>query len=328
MSSELAHQSHSKRNSLSSEFLEWLKATVGGEREVEITDTFAPSGFSNKIVRLTFDDGQKVIIKQSQYDWATPRFHSAKRASELLRQQSLIKAPEHISIPKEVVDTPTLVYRYLPFPTLKELWPKLSFSQRKQASKNLGRMLRKMHQINVRGYGLLDEEHSYSTVSSFMYSDLRDRLKSAIAAKWPDVLPLVNRLMDMAKNLPDKNKEASLVHNDMHLGNILCEIEDNKIECIGLIDLEEASGGRWESDLASAITLHHPLFFSGEKNGRWLKEFGRFITEGYGQKPDQHFLRFFRAYHLINLGFFSAMNGEDEHASRVGEKVYEVLNDK
>lgn len=330
----LEHASPSPSNSekqsnaypFSSDFIHWLKSTIGGEKKINITDIFSPKGFSNNLVRLTFDDGRKLVIKQSQYDWAQPRFDCACNASQLVSQQSAIVTPRHINIPKEVVDYPTMAYWYLPYPTLKELWPELSLEQKKQASKSLGSMLRKMHQIEVSNYGLLQKEHSYRSLSSFMLSELRERLKPAIAAKWPDVLPMVNRLIKIAENLPDRENNANLVHNDMHLGNILCNENNGEIKCVGLIDWEEAGGGRWEADLASAMTLHHPLFFSSKLKGNRLENFGQCIAEGYGKKPDSKLLRFFRLYHLIDLGFFSAMNEDYQHARRIGKKASGLLD--
>lgn len=299
---------------------------MGGEKEIKITDTFSPKGFSNNIVRLTFDDGRKMIIKQSQYGWARPRFKSARNASRLIRRQSSVTAPKHLAVPEEVVDYPTIAYWYLPYPTLKKLWPELSVTQKQQASKSLGRLLSEIHQIKIPNYGLLNEKNSYQSASAFMYSDLHDRLKPSIAAYWPDVLPMVDRLIQIAQNLPDNEDNAALVHNDMHLGNIICKVQNDEIKCIGLLDMEEATGGIWESDLASAMTLHHPLFFSSKLKGNGFKDFGQCISEGYGKKPDQKLLRFFRIYHLINLGYFSAMNEEYQHAQHIGKKARELLS--
>jgi hypothetical protein len=85
---------------------------------------------------------------------------------------------------------------------------------------------------------------------------------------------------------------------------------------VGLLDLEEAKGGRWESNLANAVTLHHPLFSREEGEGDWLKNFGRYIVEGYGKKPEPKLSRFYQVYHLLNLGFFSALNKDHYHAGK------------
>src|SRR5699024_8319896 len=98
------------------------------------------------------------------------------------------------------------------------------------------------------------------------------------------------------------------------------------VQCVGLLDLEEAKGGRWESDLANVVTLHHPLFSREEGEGDWLKDFGRYIVEGYGKKPDPELLRFFQIYHLINLGFFSALNKDHYHARQVSERIMGLLD--
>lgn len=312
--------------SLPSDFVQWLRETAGGEKKLKITGTFSPSGFSNNIVWLAFEDGRKVIVKQSQYDWAQPRFESSRKVSQLIRQESAIIAPKHLEIPEEVTESPTIAYWYLPFPTLDELWPELSFEQRKEASQSLGRMLREMHKIKISSYGPLHGNGSYRSASSFMHNDLQNRLKPAIADIWPEVLPIINQLTKSARNLADNNQNTTLVHNDIHLGNVLCEIHNGEVQCVGLLDLEEAGGGIWESDLASAITLHHPLFFSNGNNGRWLRSFGRNIAEGYYKKPSQELLLFFRIYHLVNLGFFSALNEHYEHAQRVAKKAFSLLD--
>lgn len=321
-SSSRLHKTHS----LSSDFIHWLESTIGGEKKINITDSFSPDGFSNNLVRFSFEDGRKIIIKQSQYDWARPRFNSAKNASKLIRRRSSVIAPKHITIPEEVVKYPTIAYWYLPYPTLRELWPKLSPKQKKQASKSLGRMLRKVHQITVGKYGLINEERSYRSAADFMFSELHDRLKPSIAAYWPEVLPMVDRLIEIAEKLPDNVNNAALVHNDIHLGNILCNVQDDEVQCIGLLDLEEATGGIWESDLASAMTLHHPLFFSSKLQGSRLEKLEQSIVEGYEKEPDPKLLRFFRIYHLINLGYFSAMNDDHQHAKRIGKKASELLD--
>lgn len=330
MKSEYIRQSPSTQQrysySLPSDFNHWLKGAVGDEKELKITDNFSPSGFSNNIIRLTFEDGRKMIIKQSPYDWAQPRFESSRKVSQLIRQQSSIIAPQHLEVPEEVTENPTIAYWYLPFPTLEELWPELSFEQRKKASQSLGRMLREMHQIKVSSYGPLHENCSYRSAFSFMHNDLQNRLKPAIAEEWPEALPVISQLTKSAQDLSDMNQDLILVHNDIHLGNILCESHDGEVQCVGLLDLEEAGGGIWEADLASAITLHHPLFFRNKVNGRWLKEFGQFIAEGYDKKPNQELLLFFRIYHLINLGFFSAISEDYEHAQCIAKKALELLH--
>ncbi len=301
-----------------------LKNAVG-DKDTTLSKINTLSGYSNKIVQLTLDGGHRIIVKQAQHDWAEPRFESARRAARLLRRHSSIIAPEHIAV-SEVADNPTIAYRYLPFPTLEELWPDLNLQQKINAAKSLGGLLREMHQIEVPDYGLFHDEVSYESASSSMYRDLHDRLRPAICDYWVDMLPAVNRLLRMAESWQEDHQPAALVHNDLHLGNILCEVNNGDVQCMGLLDLEEARGGRWESDLANVATLHHPLFSREEGKGDWLHGFDWYIIEGYGKKPDPELFCFYQVYHLLNLGFFSALNNDHYHARQVGERITGLLD--
>lgn len=307
---------------LSREILHFLKSKANGN----IANINALTGYSNKLVRIVFDSGRSMIVKQSQYDWAAPRFQSARRASSLLRNQTDIIAPEHIAVPDEITEMPTLAYWYLSAPTLKELWPELSQSQKKEATVSLGGLLKKMHSINVSGYGALSSDESYSSALAYMYTDLYERLEPTIGAKWPDILPVVYELMQLTESAQEQEQEATLIHNDFHIGNVLCTLEGDNVNCIGLLDLEEAGGGCWELDLARAVTLHHPLFAGGNLRGNCLDNFGQLIVKGYDEKPDAELLRLFRVYHLLNLGLYSAMNEKHEHARNIGKEASQLLN--
>jgi hypothetical protein len=93
-------------------------------------------------------------------------------------------------------------------------------------------------------------------------------------------------------------KRRKIIH---YLGNILCEINNGEIECVGLLDLEEGEGD-------------------------WLKNFGRYIVEGYGKKPEPKLSRFYQVYHLLNLGFFSALNKDHYHARQVSQRIMNLLD--
>lgn len=307
---------------LAPEILDFLRSKANGD----IANINALTGYSNKLVRIIFDSGRSMIVKQSQYDWAAPRFRSARRASSLLRQQTDIIAPEHIAVPDEITEVPTLAYWYLSAPTLKELWPELSQYQKKEATVSLGGLLKKMHSINVSGYGALTSDESFSSAVNYVYSDLCERLEPTIGAKWPDILPVVYELIERIEDNQEKAEDPVLIHNDFHIGNVLCTRDTNNVNCIGLLDLEEAGGGCWELDLARAVTLHHPLFAGGNLKGNCLDNFGQLIVNGYDKKPDTELLRLFRVYHLLNLGLYSAMNQKHEHATDIGNKARQLLN--
>lgn len=292
--------------------------------EFTISKISTLSGYSNDIVRINLENGRRLMIKQAQYDWVGPRFDSSRRASRLIRQKSSLIAPEHLPISETDDHTPLLAYWFIPLPTLKGLWPDLSEIQKKNVLRSLGHMLRELHKIEVDQYGLLiDNSQTHKSISAFMKSDLIERLKPAIWAHWSDAVPLVDQLTKMSAELPDE--KPSLVHNDLHLDNILCKVEDGEVQCVGLLDLEAAGGGRFESDIASAIILHDPFFSREDEEIVWLENFDEYLKEGYGKKSNPLLLRFFKAYHLINMGFFFAHNGDKERADRIHDSIQYLL---
>ncbi len=276
------------------------------------------SGSSNQVMCLLMDSGRSLIIKQAPFDWAGPRFRNARRASSLLQEKSPLVTPKHLQLPDHIGDTPMMAYWFISHPTLENVWPRLSGDQRVEALYSFGKMLRKMHEIKVDGYGTLNGDRHYNSVSSYMEDDLRNRLRSAVWFKWPEALPIIDRLGHMASFLPEEGK-ATLIHNDLHLDNILCRVKNEKAECIGLLDLEAAVGGAPESDLASATVLHDPLFAEGNPKQKWVSNFDRHLLEGYGNNINHFMLKFFQTYHLLNLGYFSALNGDTQHANRVAK---------
>lgn len=316
----------SSHQSLISEVARHLSEVDNGDSSPDISEILSLSGYSNKVLRLYLADGQSVIIKRSQYEWAGPRFESARRATELVNREGSVIAPEHILLENDATSKPTLVYWFLPMPTLKALWPDLSPSQRAKAVRSLGHLLKKVHQIKVDQYGALAGEKDFNSISAFMENDLCERLTPAIWGQWPDAGPLADHLAHLAAGLPDDEAGIPLVHNDLHLDNILCEADDEDIRCVGLLDWEASGGGRLESDLASAIILHDPLFAEESGKGDWEEDFDRYLIEGYGETPNPEFLRFFKVYHLLNLGFFSALSGDDWHARRVADAIRQVFN--
>src|SRR5690606_27186047 len=94
--------------------------------------------------------------------------------------------------------------------------------------------------------------------------------------------------------------------------NVLCRVDDGTPTCVGLLDLDGASGAPPESDLARFDVLHGRLF--GQPIERPVRERMR---EGYRGSIDETVLAFFRTAHLANLGFHSALVGDVEHAADV-----------
>lgn len=305
---------------LPGKLIERLKAITEEDGEpTGIAEIRMLSGSSNEVMHLNMNDGRSLMLKRAPYDWAGPRFQNARRASALIRKKSSLVAPKHVQLSENIGEMPMMAYWFISLPTLENLWPRLSSDQQINALHSMGSMLEKMHRVKVSGYGQLNGDDCYDSVSAYMEDDLRNRLRSAVWTTWPEALPLIDRLGHMARYLPEAEEKATLIHNDLHLDNILCRVEDGNVECVGLLDFEAAQGGRPESDLASSMVLHDPLFAEESSQIQWVEDFDRHLLEGYGSNINLFLLQFFEIYHLLNLGYFSALNGDEFHAGQVAE---------
>ena len=307
----------------SDELLHQVREVIGEKESSQIKSITSLSGYSNNMICLNLGDGRSLMVKCAQYHWAGPRFQSSRRASMLLRQRTSVVTPEHVPIDAKIEDKPVLAYWFIPLTPLEDIWTDLNFIQKVKAIQSLGSLLSNVHRVKVDYAGSLsDEEPSHDTISSFMESDLLERLKPAVWAKWYDAVPVLDQLAQMASELPKKD-DPVLIHNDLHLGNVLCEQEEEEISCGGLLDLEAAEGGSWVSDIASATIMYNPLFFG--KETEWIEDFEKYLQEGYGKEADPFLLHFFKTYHLLNLGFFSILNDDRLHARQTLELARETL---
>jgi aminoglycoside phosphotransferase (APT) family kinase protein len=105
------------------------------------------------------------------------------------------------------------------------------------------------------------------------------------------------------------------------MANVLCRVEDGEIRCVGFLDLEAALAGPPEADLAKIGIYHGPLF-GKPLNGCWFER----VWEGYGKPLDPIVLAFFRAFHLVNIGFHSAFTGNKAHAGEIARAAQEEVD--
>jgi Ser/Thr protein kinase RdoA (MazF antagonist) len=199
-------------------------------------------------------------------------------------------------------------------PTLQELWPKIPAAQRDEVLHSWGALVARVHRVEVAGHGPLADAAGAVSFEVFLGADLGHRLFPAMAAEWPDGLPLLEELRALVPVVARRveGKGSTLLHNDLHMGNVLCDTVDGSLRCVGLLDLETAFAGPPEADIAM-MAVHHGPLFAQPLEGEWLER----ILAGYGAPVDALTLAFFRAYHMLNMGFYSALVGHREHAGAV-----------
>lgn len=272
---------------------------------------------SNDVAEVRVPDGRVLMVKRGRYPWSAARL-SASRAAAGLLSGAYVRVPQPLPLPDGVDARPVEAYWRIDQPTLQELWPTLPPAHRRHALRSLGRMLRRVHRVEVGRHGPLGSGEPPASLEAHVAADLGGRLLPAVYGVWPQAAHCVERLVELVPRLAKRlaGEPAVLLHGDVHLGNVLCDTGYGGARCVGMLDLEGAAGGPAESDLAIAQVHHGPLFNAPLPDG-WF----RALMRGYGREPDAFALGFYRAVHLANMGFHSALIGHDVHAASVAEAL-------
>jgi aminoglycoside phosphotransferase (APT) family kinase protein len=297
-------------------------AGVASEACSEPVEVVHRDQHSNDFAEVRFRDGRALIVKRGRFEWAGPRFETSRIASRLIRERTGVAVPVPLAVPPGVGERPIEIYWRVDLPTLQELWPRLDGPGRTEVLRSWGRLTAQLHSVRLQGFGpLSDPAVGTTSLESYLGRELKERLLPAVAWEWPVARPAVERLAELVAEVAGRaGSRSRLCHNDLHMGNVLCQLAVDGPHCVGLIDLETAIAAPPEADLA-AIEVHHGPHFSQPIEGDWQ----RAVRDGYGEDVDPWVVNFYRALHLVNMGFYSAMIGHDWHADRVAETaIHEV----
>ncbi len=271
-------------------------------------------GCSNHLARVRLPGAGMLVIKRSPHAWGAACFEASRRAAELLRRDTTVLAPRPLPLPDEV-RAPVEAYWHIDLPTLWELWPNLSERTRAGALESWGTLMREIHRIELPRYGSLGPgAERFERLADLLQHDLGERLFPATAGEWEAGADLVWRLMAVLDEVGRRTagRRPCLLHNDLQMKNVLCEVDRTGVRCSGVLDLERATAGPPESDVAALEVLHGSLFTMPMDDASLDA-----IRDGYAAELDPWLIHFFHAYHLVNLGFFSAHIGDVKHAELV-----------
>jgi aminoglycoside phosphotransferase (APT) family kinase protein len=289
-----------------------VKAVAGGEswtpEEVVHCDSH-----SNDFAEVRLRGGRSLVVKRGRYDWAGPRFATSRIASRMIREATNVAVPAPLPLPVQIGDRPLEAYWRIDVPTLREIWPELNEADRRSALRSWGDLTGRLHTVELDGYGQLAEGCRHPSLREYLRSELEDRLLPAITVEWPEALGIVRRLRPFLDEVEDRvGGRSRLVHNDLHMGNILCETGEAAPVCVGLIDLETSIAAPPEADIAGMEVHHGPLFAQRLPRG-WAQR----VRSGYHHVVDERVVNFYRVFHLLNMGFYSALVGHALHAVEV-----------
>ncbi|HEX2167154.1 MAG TPA: aminoglycoside phosphotransferase family protein [Longimicrobiales bacterium] len=274
-------------------------------------------GHSNDIHELTFSDGRVLLVKRARHDWIGDCFSAAARAARLVSDGSDIIVPHPLPLSCDPGGMPVQAYWRIELPTLAQLWPALSADARSAALRSLGALVRRLHDIQAPGWGPLYQRNPAQDPGVELERDLRLRLLPAVIAHWPQGVGLLEQLIAAIPAVrPLHANRPALVHDDLHLGNVLCRIRDERVECVGLLDLDDVGGGAAESDIAVFDVLHSPLF-----EREIPSAVRRHLRTGYGERLDERLIEFHRCAHLANQGFSSGLLEHSEHAAAIAAEL-------
>lgn len=278
---------------------------------------------SNDFAEVRLRNGSAIIVKRGRFEWAKSRFETSRAASRLIRRETDVAVPAPLPLPRGMQDPPVEAYWRIDLPTLQEVWPDIRPDEKTGALRSWGALAAELHSIETTGYGMLvDDRGSWPTVGEHLHAELIDRLLPAVIGEWPAAEESVYRLAaEIGKVQRRVQGRSGLLHGDLHTGNVLCERRGGPVVCVGLIDLETAQAGPPEADLA-IMEVHHGDLFNHPIPGNWLEQ----VMIGYGQELDPWLINFYRVFHLLNMGFYSALIGHEWHAARVAEQTEAELD--
>ena len=295
---------------------EWINEFVHDSRarlpDIRVMRIGTHSGHSNDIAEATFSDGSTLLIKRARHEWAAASFAAAAEAARLISAGSDIVVPQPLP---GLTAGDVQAYWRIDLPTLAQLWPGLSGNARAEALRSLGELMRRLHEITIPVWGPIGGSGRDATPGAAMERDLRDRLLPAVYAHWPRGAWSLERLIDAIPVVARMHERHTprLVHADLHLGNVLCSVEDGDVKCVGLLDLDDVSGGAAEADIACFEMLHGPLF-ERQIDDDMIGE----VRQGYdARRLESRLLDFYRCAHLANQGFCSGLLQHEEHAAAI-----------
>lgn len=270
--------------------------------------------FSNDVAVVTVDSGARLMIKRGRHPWSHERFAVSRQAAQLLSAELGIVAPEplDVDLPEDHADQAVEAYWRIELPIFADLWKQADEEQRRYGLHSLGALIRHLHLGSRPIVGDRPPMAAEPFSISALQYELTQRLQPAVAGEWPSASDLVGYLIETAPTLFRQNPVPVLLHGDLHLGNVFCEPEGDLYRSVGLLDLEWVHTGPAESDLARFRAMHEGPF------GMELpSETFEWLHQGYEARLDEDLFRFYLLYHYLNLGLYSAMIGDREHADAV-----------
>lgn len=208
---------------------------------------------------------------------------------------------------------------------LDTIWHSLSLSEKKQITKEIGKLLLKIHSIKFNEFGELREGLYIKPDKSFQFRkqgnviEYSSFLRQLFVESFKDLARLISYkivkpdffskfMLYLTKNLDkfDYKGKPVLIHNDFMIGHLFVEGIKGEYKITGLIDFEFAYSHSPEYDF---IKLHRQGFFED-------LELKKSLLQGYGKINEKAV----EIYRLIrDMGFAQVMLdcGDNKTANKI-----------
>jgi len=216
---------------------------------------------------------------------------------------------------------------------LDTIWDSLSQKEKIQITKEIGKMLSKIHSIKLEAFGYIQDKGKIDSDIAFKFKTIKEPLKYSprLRGLLKGYLIDLNRLISY-KYLPkeffshyikficnnldilDYNKKPVLAHGDYMTGHLFVQKQNIKYKIVGLIDFELSTASAPVDDF---IKLHRQGFFNNPNIKKALKE-------GYGEINEKavEILRIMRDISFAQVNFES---GNKELGDKIIRESWEKI---
>lgn len=288
-------------------------------------------GYSHHMYEVKINkEPNAVIIRFSNNKKESVNLGKEKYVMELLEKNN-VPTPKIYAFTKDY-----LIMEKLKGTRLDTIWDSLSKQEKIQITKEIGKLLAKIHSIKLEKFGNIEDGGKIDADVPFKFRDMGKKVSfSPFLREWlkeslKDLARLlsyehiqrekeflINIFSYLLENLYKVNYigEPTFTHGDFIPGHIFVEKIDGEYKIVGIIDFEFSQSYCPEYDF---IKLHRQGFFEDV-------ELKKALEEGYGRKIDKEAVELYRI--MRDLGFawavLEAGNKElsDETIKKLEEKI-------
>ncbi|MFK7904444.1 MAG: phosphotransferase family protein [Chitinophagales bacterium] len=273
--------------------------------------SYSQSGMVNPCVFIN----DAYVIRFNVRDPQIPKFRREKMAMELLKENKIL-VPEVIALDESRTILPHdfLICKRIKGKELYQVWETLEEKIQMQLCSEMGEILAKIHQVYLPKFGaILPDGLQFETWSACILHKLQLAIEEAKTLQLFEerMYQKVQQIFDNHTALLDTVKNASLVHNDYHLGNVIV----NEGHIAGILDFEWCFAGDPEYD------FREPLTFEGVTD-KLLLNYQKYRPLSAEYPPKSHL---YRLLLYLQLSVLATMHNWGEESTLSYRKRFEEI---